>query len=242
MMLTTDLALRVDPIYAPIVQRFHEHPDQLADAFAKAWYKLLHRDMGPRLAVPRARGCPEPQLWQDPVPAVDHDLVGDATTSPPSSASCSTSGLSVSQLVSHRVGVGGQLPRHRQAGWGERGAHPPRAAEGLGGQRPERAGHGAADPRGDPAGLQRLASGGTKVSLADLIVLGGCAAVEQAARNAGHDVTVPFAPGRTDASQDADRRRVVRGARAEGRRVPQLPPGRREAGTGDACCWTGPTC
>ena len=134
MMLTSDLALKMDPIYAPIAKRFHENPDQLADAFAKAWYKLLHRDMGP---VSRYLGpwVPEPQLWQDPVPAVDHDLIGDEDIAALKDKILA-SGLSISQLVVHRLGVGGELPRHRQAGRGERGTDPPRATEGLGGQRP----------------------------------------------------------------------------------------------------------
>ena len=156
MMLTTDLALKLDPIYAPISKRFHENPDQLADAFAKAWYKLLHRDMGP---VSRYLGpwVPEPQLWQDPVPAVDHDLIGEADIAA-LKGKILASGLSVSQLVSTAWASAATLPRHRQAGRGQRGPDPPRAAEGLGGQRPGRAGHGAADPRGDPAGLQRRRS------------------------------------------------------------------------------------
>ena len=133
MMLTTDLALRLDPIYGPISKRFHENPDQLADAFAKAWYKLLHRDMGP-LSRYLGPWVPEPQLWQDPVPAVDHDLIGDADVAS-LKAKVLESGLSVSQLVVDRVGVGRQLPRHRQAWRRQRRAHPPRAAEGLGGQR-----------------------------------------------------------------------------------------------------------
>ena len=144
-MFTTDLALRMDPIYGPIAKRFHENPDQLAEAFAKAWYKLLHRDMGP---ISRYLGpwVPEPQLWQDPVPAVDHDLIGDDDI-----AALKEKLLDVGPVRlparRHRVGVGGELPRHRQAGRGERRTDPPRAAEGLGGQRAGRAGHGAADPR-----------------------------------------------------------------------------------------------
>ena len=200
MMLTTDLALKVDPIYAPIAKRFHENPDQLADAFAKAWYKLLHRDMGP---VSRYLGpwVPEPQLWQDPVPAVDHELIGEQDIAA-LKGKILASGLSISQLVSTAWASAASF-----RGTDKRG--------GANGARIRLA------PQKDwevnePAELAKVLqtleqiqqdfnssqSGGKKVSLADLIVLGGCAAVEQAAKNAGHDVTVPFAPGRTDASQE----------------------------------------
>jgi catalase-peroxidase len=200
MMLTSDLALKLDPIYAPIVRRFHENPDQLADAFAKAWYKLLHRDMGP---VSRFLGpwVAEPQLWQDPVPAVDHELVGDDDIAA-LKGKLLASGLSVPQLVStawasaasfrgtdKRGGANGARVRLApQKDWEVN--DPARLAEAL--QTLEQV-------QQDFNGAQ---SGGKKVSLADLIVLGGCAAVEQAARDAGHDITVPFAPGRTDASQE----------------------------------------
>ncbi|CAN5908862.1 catalase/peroxidase HPI [soil metagenome] len=200
MMATTDLALRVDPTYESISRRFMEHPDQLADAFARAWYKLLHRDMGP---ITRYLGpwVPEPQLWQDPVPAVDHVLVGDQDVSD-LKEKVLASGLSGSQLVAtawaaaacyrdtdKRGGANGARIRLApQKGW--EANDPVQLAEVL------------------PV-LERIqqdfASSGserTKISLADLIVLGGCAAVEQAARDAGHQVTVPFAPGRTDASQE----------------------------------------
>jgi len=200
MMLTTDLALRLDPIYGPISQRFHENPDQLADAFARAWFKLLHRDMGP---VSRYLGpwVPEPQLWQDPVPAVDHELIGDQDIAA-LKATILASGLSVSQLVG--------------AAWASAATF--RGTDKRGGANGARV--RLAPQRdwevNDPAELAKVLqaleqiqqdfngsqSGGTKVSLADLIVLGGCAAVEQAAKSAGHDVTVPFAPGRTDASQE----------------------------------------
>jgi len=200
MMLTTDLALRQDPIYAPITQRFLENPDQLADAFARAWYKLLHRDMGP---VTRYLGpwVPEPQLWQDPVPAVDHELVGDQDIAALKQQILG-SGLSISQLVG--------------AAWASASTF--RGTDKRGGANGARV---RLTPQkdwevNDPAELAKVlqaleqiqqdfnssAAGGVKVSLADLIVLGGAAAVEQAARNAGFDVTVPFAPGRTDASQD----------------------------------------
>ena len=144
MMLTSDLALKVDPIYAPIAKRFHENPDLLADAFAKAWYKLLHRDMGP-LSRYLGPWVAEPQLWQDPVPPVDHDLIGDddiaalkgedprvRTDHPPAGR--------------HRVGFGGQLPRHGQAGRRQRGPGSPCPATGLGGQQPGSTAHGARQP------------------------------------------------------------------------------------------------
>ncbi|MFJ5697021.1 catalase/peroxidase HPI [Arthrobacter sp. NPDC093139] len=200
MMLTTDLALRQDSIYGPISKRFYEHPEELADAFAKAWYKLLHRDMGP---VTRYLGpwVPEPQLWQDPVPAVDHELIGEGDIAA-LKARILDSGLSISQLVSTAWASASSF-----RGTDKRG--------GANGARIRLA------PQKDwevnePAELAKVLqtlervqqdfnsslSGGKKVSLADVIVLGGCAAVEQAARNAGVEVTVPFTPGRTDASQE----------------------------------------
>ena len=200
MMATTDLALRLDPVYEPISRRFMENPDELADAFAKAWYKLLHRDMGP---VSRYLGqwVPEPQLWQDPVPAVDHDLIGDADIAA-LKEKLLASGLSISQLVSTAWASASTFRGTDKRG----GANGARIR--LAPQRDWEA--------NEPAELSKVLqaleqiqqefngsqSGATKVSLADLIVLGGCAAVEQAAKQAGHDITVPFAPGRTDASQE----------------------------------------
>ncbi|HWC10428.1 MAG TPA: catalase/peroxidase HPI, partial [Acidimicrobiales bacterium] len=199
MMLTTDLALKVDPIYGPITRRFHEDPDRLAEAFAKAWYKLLHRDMGP---VRRYLGpwVPEPQLWQDPVPEPDHQLIGDEHIAA-LKGKILASGLSISQLVSTAWASAASFRGTDKRG-GANGARirlaPQRDWE-------------VNDPAELAGVLQALEqirqdfnmqSGGTKVSLADLIVLGGCAAVERAAKNAGHDITVPFAPGRTDASQE----------------------------------------
>ena len=239
MMLTTDLALRVDPIYEPISRRFMENPNELAEAFAKAWYKLLHRDMGP---VSRYLGpwVPEPQLWQDPVPAVDHELVTDEDIAALKSKVLE-SGLSVSQLVSTAWASAASFRRTDKRG-GANGARirlePQRNWE-------------ANDPAELATVLQTLEqvqknfnasqSGGTKVSLADLIVLGGCAGVEQAAKNAGHDVTVPFVPGRTDASQeqtDAESFAVLE-PRADGFRN-YLRPGR--SCRRRPCCWTGRTC
>ncbi len=200
MMLTTDLALKLDPIYGPITKRFWENPDQLADAFARAWYKLIHRDMG---SVSRLLGpwVAPPQLWQDPVPAVDHELIG-AEDIAALKGKLLGSGLSISQLVF--------------TAWASAASF--RGTDKRGGANGARI---RLTPQIDwevnePAQLRRVLqtlegiqhefnssqSGGKKVSLADLIVLGGCAAVEQAAKNAGYDVTVPFAPGRTDASQE----------------------------------------
>ncbi len=200
MMLTTDLALRMDPIYAPIAKRFHENPDQLADAFAKAWYKLLHRDMGPASSY-LGPWVPEPQLWQDPVPAVDHELIGQDDIAA-LKGKLLDSELSISQLVSSAWAAAASFRGTDKRG-GANGARIRLA--------PQRD-WAVNEPSELATVLQTLEaiqqdfnstqSGGTKVSLADLIVLGGCAAVEQAAKDAGHDVTVPFTPGRADASQE----------------------------------------
>jgi catalase-peroxidase len=200
MMLTTDLALKVDPIYGPIAKRFYENPDELADAFAKAWYKLLHRDMGP---ISRYLGpwVSEPQLWQDPVPEVDHPLIGEEDIAA-LKGKVLASGLSISQLVStawaaaasfrgtdKRGGAnGGRIRLAPQKDWEVN--NPAELAKVL------------QTLEGIQQEFNSSQSGDKKVSLADLIVLGGCAAVEEAAKNAGHDVTVPFMPGRTDASQE----------------------------------------
>src|SRR5512144_2536517 len=199
-MLTTDLSMRVDPIYGPIAKRFYENPDQLADAFAKAWFKLLHRDMGPRSRY-LGPWVPEPQLWQDPAPPVDHELIGEQDIAG-LKRTLLDSGLSVPELVSTAWGAAASFRGTDKRG-GANGARirlapqkdweanePARLAEVL---------KTLEKIQQDFNGSQ---SGGKKVSLADLIVLGGCAAVEQAARNAGYEVTVPFAPGRTDASQE----------------------------------------
>ena len=200
MMLTTDLALKTDPIYAPIAKRFHQNPDQLTEAFAKAWYKLLHRDMGP---VSRYLGpwVPEPQLWQDPVPAVDHELIGEAEIADLKNKILA-SGLSISQLVSTAWASAASFRGTDKRG-GANGARIRLAPQ------KDWEVNNPAELTGVLQTLEQIQqdfnssqSGGKKVSLADVIVLGGCAAVEQAAKNAGHDVTVPFAPGRTDASQE----------------------------------------
>jgi catalase-peroxidase len=200
MMLTTDLALRLDPTYGPISKRFHENPDQLADAFARAWYKLLHRDMGP---VSRFLGpwVPEPQLWQDPVPAVDHELIGDADVAALKQKLVG-SGLSIAQLVATAWASAASFRATDKRG-GANGARIRLAPQNdWDVNEPAELAKALATLEGIQQEFNSSQSGGVKVSLADVIVLGGCAAVEQAAKNAGHEVTVPFAPGRTDASQD----------------------------------------
>jgi catalase-peroxidase len=203
-MLTTDLALRFDPAYEKISRRFYEHPDQLADAFAKAWFKLTHRDMGPK---PRYLGPlvpKEPQIWQDPVPAVDHKLIDEQDVAA-LKAKILASGLSISQLVT--------------TAWASAASF--RGSDKRGGANGARI---RLTPQKDwevnqPAELAKVLSKleaiqrefnssqsngnkGKKVSLADLIVLGGCAAVKEAAKKAGYDVKIPFTPGRTDASPE----------------------------------------
>jgi len=228
-MLTTDLSLRFDPVYEPISRRFYEHPDELADAFARAWYKLTHRDMGPIARYLGPLVPTEALIWQDPVPAVDHELIGaaDAATL---KREILASGLSVAQLVStawasastfrgsdKRGGANGARIRlEPQSGWEVNNpddlATVLRTLEGI--QR----------------SFNASQTGDTKVSLADVIVLGGCAAVELAAKNAGYRIEIPFMPGRTDASQqqtDVESFAVLeptadgfRNYRGKGRRLP----------------------
>jgi catalase-peroxidase len=201
MMLTTDLSLRMDPIYAPIAKRFHENPQAFADAFARAWYKLTHRDMGPRTRYLGKLVPAEPLLWQDPVPEATHPLVGEHDIAA-LKAKILASGLSISDLVSTAWASASTFRGSDKRG-GANGARirlaPQRDWE-------------VNQPAQLAKVLQKLEqiqkefnasqSGGKKVSLADLIVLGGCAAVETAAKQAGHNVTVPFSPGRTDTSQE----------------------------------------
>ncbi len=195
MMTTADMALRMDPIYEPISRRFHENPEEFADAYARAWFKLLHRDMGPvsRYLGPEVPG--EVLIWQDPVPAVDHELVGDADIAA-LKQTILDSGLSISELVS-TAWASASTYRDSDKRGGANGArirlapqndwevnNPPQLRRVL-------------------AKLEEIQAGfGKPVSMADLIVLGGCAAVEAAAKAAGHDVTVPFTPGRTDATEE----------------------------------------
>jgi catalase-peroxidase len=201
-MLTTDLSLRFDPEYEKISRRFLEHPDQFATAFAKAWFKLTHRDMGPISRYLGPLVPKEPQIWQDPVPPVTHDVI-DAKDIAALKATLLASGLSITQLVStawasaatfrgtdKRGGANGARIRLApQKDWEVN--NPPELAKAL------------KALEGIQKAFNDAQKGGKKqVSLADLIVLGGCAAVEQAAKNAGHEVKVRFSPGRTDASQE----------------------------------------
>ena len=219
-MLTTDLALRFDPAYEKISRRFYENPDQFADAFARAWFKLTHRDMGPRVRYLGKLVPSEILIWQDPIPAVDHKLIDEKDVAD-LKAKILASGLSVSELVS--------------AAWSSASTF--RASDKRGGANGARI---RLSPQKDwevnePEDLAKVlgkleaiqkafnaSGGGKKVSLADLIVLGGSAAVEKAAKDAGIDVKVPFTPGRMDASAGADRRRVLCTARAARRCLPQL--------------------
>ena len=197
----TDIALITDPAYLAISKRFHQNPAQFADAFARAWYKLTHRDMGPVSRYLGALVPAETLLWQDPVPAVDHELVGDQDVAA-LKAKLLASGLSISQLVAtawasastfrgtdKRGGANGARIRLApQKQWAVN--HPAELGTVLGALETVQ------------KDFNNAQAGGKRISMADLIVLGGCVAVEKAAKNAGHDVQVPFVPGRTDATQD----------------------------------------
>ena len=201
MMTTADMAMRMDPIYEPISRRFHENPEEFADAFARAWFKLTHRDMGPRSRYLGPEVPAEELIWQDPIPAVNHELIDEQDIAA-LKGKILASGLSVSQLVStawasastfrdsdKRGGANGA--RIRLAPQKDWEVNQPAQLETV-----------LQTLEGIQKEFNSAQSGGKMVSLADLIVLGGCAGVEQAAKNAGHDVTVPFTPGRTDASQE----------------------------------------
>jgi catalase-peroxidase len=206
-MLTTDLALRLDPAYEKISRRFYEHPDQFADAFARAWFKLTHRDMGP---IARYLGPLVPKeslVWQDPVPAVDHKLIGEQDIAA-LKAKILESGLSISQLVTTAWASAASFRGSDKRG-GANGARirltpqkdwevnqPAALAKAL-----KKLEAIQKEFNGSPSNGNKGGNKGKQVSLADLIVLGGCAAVEEAAKKAGHKVKIPFSPGRTDASQ-----------------------------------------
>jgi len=200
-MTTADMAMRMDPAYRAIAKRFHENPDQFAEAFARAWFKLTHRDMGPRSRYLGPEVPAEELIWQDPVPAVDHELV-DAADVAALKSRILASGLSISELVSTAWASASTFRGSDKRG-GANGARirlaPQKDWEV---NQPERLAKVLGILEGIQKAFNDAQSGSKRVSLADLIVLGGCAGVEQAARNAGHDVTVPFTPGRTDASQE----------------------------------------
>ena len=200
-MLTTDLSLRFDPVYEKISRRFFENPDQLADAFARAWFKLTHRDMGPRARYLGPEVPAEELIWQDPIPAVNHKLI-DAQDIASLKGKILASGLSVSELVSTAWASASTFRGSDKRG-GANGARirlaPQKDWEV---NQPARLAKVLKTLEGIQSAFNGAQSGGKKVSLADLIVLAGCAGVEQAAKNAGFEVTVPFTPGRMDASQE----------------------------------------
>jgi catalase-peroxidase len=200
-MTTADMAMRMDPIYEPISRRFHENPEEFADAFARAWFKLTHRDMGPRSRYLGPLVPAEELLWQDPIPAVTHELIDEQGIAALKSKILA-SGLSISQLVSTAWASTATFRGSDKRG-GANGARirlAPQKDWEI--NQPAQLATVLATLEGIQKEFNSVQSGGKMVSLADLIVLGGCAAVEQAAKNAGHDVTVPFTPGRTDASQE----------------------------------------
>src|SRR5688572_1037357 len=200
-MLTTDLALRFDPAYEKISRRFLANPDQFADAFARAWFKLTHRDMGPRGRYLGPEVPAEELIWQDPIPAVNHKLI-DAQDIAALKGKILASGLSISQLVSTAWASASTFRGSDKRG-GANGARirlaPQRDWEV---NQPGQLDRVLKTLEGIQSAFNDAATGAKKVSLADLIVLGGCAGIEQAAKNAGHTVTVPFTPGRMDASPE----------------------------------------
>jgi catalase-peroxidase len=199
-MLTTDLALRVDPVYEKISRRFLEHPDQFADAFARAWFKLTHRDMGPRVRYLGPEVPAEELLWQDPIPAVNHALV-DAKDIAALKAKILASGLTVTQLVTTAWGSASTFRGSDKRG-GANGARIRLAPQkDWPVNEPDKLAKVLASLQSIQDEFNKAQSGGKRISFADLIVLGGCAAVEQAAEKAGHPCPVPFTPGRMDASQ-----------------------------------------
>jgi len=201
MMTTADLSLRYDPIYEPIARRYQQNPEEFADAFARAWFKLTHRDMGPRSRYLGADVPAEELIWQDTVPAVEHELI-DARDIADLKGKILASGLSISELVSTAWASASTFRGSDKRG-GANGARirlaPQKDWEV---NQPAQLKTVLQTLEGIQKEFNNAQSGGKMVSLADLIVLGGCAGVEQAAKNAGHDVTVPFKPGRTDASQE----------------------------------------
>ena len=201
MMFTSDIALKMDPIYAPISRRFFENPDQLADAFARAWFKLTHRDMGPKVRYLGPEVPAEELIWQDPIPAVNHPLIDDQDAASLKSKILA-SGLSVSQLVTTAWASASTFRGSDKRG-GANGARVRLAPQQYWQvNNPTQLAHTLQTLETIQSEFNNSSSGGKQVSIADLIVLGGCAGIEQAANNAGHKITVPFTAGRTDASQE----------------------------------------
>ncbi|WP_170340557.1 catalase/peroxidase HPI [Ruegeria arenilitoris] len=201
MMTTADMAMRMDPIYGPISKRFHENPDEFADAFARAWFKLTHRDMGPKARYIGPEAPAEELIWQDNVPAVDHDLI-DAADVADLKARLLACGLSVSELVATAWASASTFRGSDKRG-GANGARIRLAPQkDWDVNEPEKLSKALDALAAVQAEFNAAQSGNKKVSLADVIVLGGVAAIEKAAKAAGHDIDVPFAPGRTDATQD----------------------------------------
>ncbi len=233
-MLTTDFSLRVDPVYEKISRRFMENPDQLADAFARAWFKLTHRDMGPRARYLGPEVPAEELLWQDPIPAVDHPLI-DAQDIASLKSKILASGLSISELVSTAWASASTFRGSDKRG-GANGARIRLAPQkDWAANQPAQLAKLLKTLESIQSAFNGSATGGKKVSLADLIVLGGCAGVEKAAKNAGHEVIGSFRPGTDGRLAGADRRRSLRTARTDCGRLPQLPqdqlhhPGRSAA-------------
>jgi catalase-peroxidase len=200
-MLTTDLSLRFDPIYEPISRRFLEHPDELADAFARAWFKLTHRDMGPIVRYLGPEVPSETLIWQDPVPPVTHELIGAADIAALKSQVLA-SGLSVSQLASAAWAAASSFRGSDKRGGANGGRIRLEPQSGWEVNNPDQLAIVLRTLEGIQQSFNAAQAGGKQVSLADLVVLAGAAAIEQAARDGGVSVEVPFTPGRADASQD----------------------------------------
>ncbi len=200
-MTTADMAMRMDPIYGPISRRFHENPEEFADAFARAWFKLTHRDMGPRARYLGSEVPDEELIWQDPVPAVDHDLVDDADIAD-LKGKILASGLTTAELVSTAWASASTFRGSDMRGGANGARIRLEPQKGWEVNNPEQLAKVLTVLEGIQADFNAAQKGGKKVSLADLIVLGGCAAIEQAAKAGGHDIEVPFAPGRMDATQE----------------------------------------
>ncbi len=200
-MLTTDLSLRLDPIYGPITRRWLDHPEELAEEFAKAWYKLIHRDMGPKARYLGPLVPEETLLWQDPIPAVDHDLIGDAEITT-LKARILDSGLTVAQLVSTAWAAASSFRGSDKRGGANGGRLRLQPQNGWEVNDPDELAQVIRTLEAIQEAFNTEQTGSVRVSFADVVVLGGVAAIEKAARDAGFGATVPFTPGRSDATQE----------------------------------------